>query len=65
MGFVNKTGCAGEQGGVHMIEGGHPPDQCKQGFVGEAGIGGAGDVESQENRHLSGLTTVRPYSHSA
>lgn len=53
------------KGGVHMIEGGHPPDQCKQGFVGEAGIGGAGDVESQENSHLSGLTTVRPYSYSA
>lgn len=42
-------------GGVRMIEGG------TRGFVGEAGVGGAGDVESQENSHPSGLTTVHPY----
>ena len=44
--------------GVHTIEGGHLPDQCTQGFAGEAEIGGAGDVESQG--HLSGLTTSTP-----
>ena len=48
-------------GGVRMIEGGHPPDPRTRGFVGEAGIGGAGDVESQENGHPGGLTTVHPY----
>ena len=46
--------------GVHIIEGGHLPDQCTQGFAGEAGIGGADNVESQDNSYLSGLTTSTP-----